>query len=956
MSASRIKRALLGLALLLGTTLYAGLTLASEERDDEFYDQLRDSLYEDDWTGNHCGRLDAFHTYIGGLYLKLALIDRQVDRKEADLAATAKPSVQRAIARQLERLAADRADMLALIQVTHEDAAATSLAVDGEACDAPNLYFVGSAVSPFLDQLPGSYGPAPRPLAALSDAQGRIAHFFSTEIVVERPMAADIASRWNGVIMAELPAVLPGEPELALVLVDTSLADPAEFPDFEAQLTDTRGAVIQVSSEQGLALLTIAAAEAAAGHMIGINWIGRPGGYEDGYLAESPTGPNGWTDLPGGAWSNNPYNWNHMRAGSDLGLGVVEAWTLLDEAGKLDNKIGIGILDGGFYPGINDDFPVGFRSLSVVGATAALNTSGLDPASPDHGTPVLNTAASAADNGRGVVGTGSPVADTIAVFTGYDLFHTVSALDQGRIAGARIANMSYGGWIPMGLEWSMAPFEIAFLALYDAGMVLVAAAGNDADNNDNQACIGDLCWETGVNWPCELSRTYCVGGLQTRACFDPDPDENGWCGGAASLTPRQRAPGSNIGRVSDDDTDIGSPGDPTVDIFAPYRVVVGPRPGNPSGVHVIQGTSFASPYVAGVAALVWATNPSLGPGDVLASLHYRGDIPRDAEGVRDPEVKLIIDPLESVSSRLDQVCPCVSIKYPVDGASYNEGQAIVPRATQYRAGANLVSADWTIHIGDSSGPVQATRSGMTAPSIPVTGDGTHTYRLVARFDNGDIVTDTVAVSYGNSPPSVELLSPLAGATLTDNEIVRLRARAMDLGYPGGMPDDMVRWYLDDNPTPIAMGDDTSVSFAGVDLGFHTLRVVADDGYASDSDFIGFTLVAGGDNAPPSIEIISPVDGEVIYGTAVGIEWVTTVDFQAVATDPDPADILQVDWFMAEAGGSLQYVGSGHQILNVELRVDSCFGSTFTVTAIVSDGVNPNRSDTVLVTLRGTEIC
>ena len=78
--------------------------------------------------------------------------------------------------------------------------------------------------------------------------------------------------------------------------------------------------------------------------------------------------------------------------------------------------------------------------------------------------------------------------------------------------------------------------------MHDAGLVLVASAGNNGDNNDNEVCLGDLCWETGVKWPCEMNKIYCIGGIQTLPCFDPDPEENNFCGGEESLTPRQRAP------------------------------------------------------------------------------------------------------------------------------------------------------------------------------------------------------------------------------------------------------------------------------------------------------------------------------------------------------------------------------------------------------------------------------
>ena len=68
-----------------------------------------------------------------------------------------------------------------------------------------------------------------------------------------------------------------------------------------------------------------------------------------------------------------------------------------------------------------------------------------------------------ADNGFGGAGSAGPIAEPVLVFTLYDFFTSITALGEARIAGARIANMSYSAPVPWYLGWSVLPFEAAEL-------------------------------------------------------------------------------------------------------------------------------------------------------------------------------------------------------------------------------------------------------------------------------------------------------------------------------------------------------------------------------------------------------------------------------------------------------------------------------------------------------------
>ena len=138
----------------------------------------------------------------------------------------------------------------------------------------------------------------------------------------------------------------------------------------------------------------------------------------------------------------------------------------------------------------------------------------------------------------------------------------------------------------------MLPFEIATIALRASGMLLFAAAGNDDKNVDAEAkdpVFGfGLGFESTWHTPCENAGVICVGGV---------------------------APNS-LSR--DGDSNFGAE---QVDLFAPYTLWLGPDPDAPANVvRRKSGTSFSSPFAAGVAALVWAADLDQSASDVEDAL------------------------------------------------------------------------------------------------------------------------------------------------------------------------------------------------------------------------------------------------------------------------------------------------------------------------------------------------
>ncbi|MEX0966888.1 MAG: S8 family peptidase [Bacteroidia bacterium] len=192
---------------------------------------------------------------------------------------------------------------------------------------------------------------------------------------------------------------------------------------------------------------------------------------------------------------------------------------------------------------------------------------------PSHGTHVAGIVAAVRDNGIGMDGIAEDV-EIMAVRVVPDGDEYDKDVANGiRYAvdnGANIINMSFGK------KYSANVGVVAEAIQYAAskGVLMIHAAGNDAENNDKV-----------IHYP------------TVREGMDEEPEA--WLvTGASSMETGLRLPGifSNYGRR-------------TVDLFAPGVDIYSLKPGDKYAVN--SGTSMAAPATAGVAALVMSYYPDL---------------------------------------------------------------------------------------------------------------------------------------------------------------------------------------------------------------------------------------------------------------------------------------------------------------------------------------------------------
>ncbi|MCX8156199.1 MAG: S8 family serine peptidase [Verrucomicrobiae bacterium] len=183
-----------------------------------------------------------------------------------------------------------------------------------------------------------------------------------------------------------------------------------------------------------------------------------------------------------------------------------------------------------------------------------------------HGTHVAGTIGAVANNGQPVVGVAWRVRLMACKFLDANgsgkTSDAIKGLDFAVAKGARVINGSFGGG-----PYSQAFYE-ALVRARDRGVLFVAAAGNEANNND-----------TSPVYPA----SYAVDNVIAVAAIDRT-------GALADF--------SNYGRTS---VDLAAPG---VAIFSCYN-------GSDTDTKSLNGTSMAAPHVAGVAALVWSAQPAM---------------------------------------------------------------------------------------------------------------------------------------------------------------------------------------------------------------------------------------------------------------------------------------------------------------------------------------------------------
>ncbi len=231
-----------------------------------------------------------------------------------------------------------------------------------------------------------------------------------------------------------------------------------------------------------------------------------------------------------------------------------------------------------------------------------------DSSSAGHGTACAGVAAAKNNTlgSAGVAGGCSIMPLKVANSAGSMYFSSIqNALYFAADNGADIASMSLGAAIS-----SDSATDTALLYAYNAGVTLLAATGNENASTISYPAINQYVISVGAASPCDGRKRSSSSSSETNPGVSTDP--NGYtCDG-------ERWWGSNYGINSQDSRQAVDLLGPTILPTTDIQGSAGYESGNYYGY--FNGTSCATPYVAGVAALVISKNPSYSPAQVRNAL------------------------------------------------------------------------------------------------------------------------------------------------------------------------------------------------------------------------------------------------------------------------------------------------------------------------------------------------
>ena len=391
---------------------------------------------------------------------------------------------------------------------------------------------------------------------------------------------------------------------------------------------------------------------------------------------------------------------------ADIGAGTVQA------GGNKGTGIKIAVLDSGI------DYTHPELAAAYAGGYNFVNNTADPKDDNGHGTHCSGTIAAAA-NGTGVVGV-APEARIYALkvldSTGSGNFSNIIAALQWCVTNKiQVTSNSYGSTGNPGTA-----VENAFIAAQNAGIINVAAAGN------NGTTAGT---ENNVNYPGQYASCIAVAAVDSS---------------------HVRASFSSTG--------------PKVDICAPGVNVNSTTMGG--GYAAWSGTSMATPHVAGAVAL--ALKAGVAPADIRTRLAATaldlGTAGKDtwygAGLVRAPAFCTVVN-----------TPPTVSITSPTANQSFLSGTTITfsGGAVDTQDGNLSASMRWTVNGTTYTG------ASFTA-TLPI---GTYTATASATDNGGLTTTASVTFSVANSAPVVTITAPTSGSSFATGAAITFTGTATD---------------------------------------------------------------------------------------------------------------------------------------------------------------------------------
>jgi hypothetical protein len=736
---------------------------------------------------------------------------------------------------------------------------------------------------PAIDSMDG--GP-PQPVEVAVDPNGVTVEFAGNEVVYRPKNEADLQEfleRYDGAVIRDGTTTLPAE--LAdgesksiehgyyLIRINPSLASTENLAK-DLEDANIQGTVV-FSSDQAAQLMAIAAGDPEG--RVQVSGLMAPD-----QSREHPLTASTYIDAE---------TFDYFTSGPGLNIGVVDAWKYLRYQGVVTaaqaipyQAVRVAVIDGGFalhqttgvpLNGNVDYFPPGAKpaqyDLDADDATAGgenqiLCSGGV--VCPWHGSGALGACCAIPNNYYGSAGSGGAYVVPILLKMNNRIYTAADAVRKAELMEADIITMSFSYTCGAWCGWFDGDIGEALDDAGNNGRIPLAAAGNEGVDIG-----GDE-----HHRPCEFPKVICVGSISRNKNnlrnYGTPVDIWGVEGINSTVTPESAAKDAN---------NIGM-----------------------DELYVFDGTSAATPFVAGIVSLMKSLNPSLNYTAARQILQANSNPALDTR-----VTKGYVNAFASVLATKENIAPYIyDVPVPRSKETFGYSGAIFrvnatdPEPGAYRPefltstvaefraqGRLLCSSNSLVYLEGAPGYQ------CVIQNAPL---GTHDVYVIVTDPFGASRTAVVeGVTFVNTPPAAEILEPATGSTYYATQNITFLANVYDpeqcCPFPGGS----IVW-TSDIQGQIGTGIELKRK---LNQGLHTITVTVTDARGvTAQDSITLNILSGA--GIPTVDILSPPANSTFGPGEI-------ITFIGQATDPEDGPLTgsSLRWYSDIDG----FLGSGEQL-------------------------------------------